>query len=163
MARGMQPESFEDLAPEARIGDFSGPPAPAAQCPQRRLSERFSASFVFATKRGGAGSKNVQRAEGARSSSYAKVSIWFPYCHIFAASGKLFLFNTPPDGGGRGEQNLRKTWLCRRGRLAGDDVDRRRFEGGGDFFSLLQQEPLEGLASHISHQIEAAIHINPMK
>ena len=40
-------------------------PAPAAKRTQRRLSERFSASFVFAAKRGGAGSKNVQRAEGA--------------------------------------------------------------------------------------------------
>jgi hypothetical protein len=55
---------FGNHVPEARIGDFSGPPAPAAQRPQRRLS-RFSASFVFAAKRGGAGSKNVQRAEEA--------------------------------------------------------------------------------------------------
>ena len=45
---------------------FFGDPAPAAQRPQRRLFERFSASFVFAAKRGGAGSKNVQRAEGSR-------------------------------------------------------------------------------------------------
>jgi hypothetical protein len=43
---------------------FLSPPAPAAQRPQRRLS-RFSASFVFAAKRGDAGSKNVQRAQGA--------------------------------------------------------------------------------------------------
>jgi NAD(P)H-nitrite reductase large subunit len=33
-------ETSEDCIPEARIGDFSGPPAPAAQRPPRRLFER---------------------------------------------------------------------------------------------------------------------------
>jgi precorrin-6x reductase len=33
-------ETFEYRIPDARIGDFSGPPAPAAECPQRRLFER---------------------------------------------------------------------------------------------------------------------------
>jgi hypothetical protein len=33
-------ETFENRIPEARIGDFSGHPAPAAQRPQRRLFER---------------------------------------------------------------------------------------------------------------------------
>jgi hypothetical protein len=32
--------TFENRIPEARIGDFSGPPAPAAKRPQRRLFER---------------------------------------------------------------------------------------------------------------------------
>jgi hypothetical protein len=65
MSANLKKESLGNQVPEARIGDFSGNPAPAAQRPQRRLFERISASFVFAAKRGDAGSKNVQRVQGA--------------------------------------------------------------------------------------------------
>ena len=46
---------------------------------------------------------------------------------------------------------------------AGDDMDRRRLEGGDDGLFLLQQELIDGLACHVSDHVEAAVHADPVE
>ena len=46
---------------------------------------------------------------------------------------------------------------------AGNNVDSGRLERGGDMLSLLKQELFEGLSRHVSNQVEAAIHADPLE